>query len=104
MRTIISIIVVLFAGTQVFAQSPETKSVSDQKKTEKVTLKITGMTCVGCANHIHKTLSEKKGVVDNEVKYPGDIAIITYRPNEIKIEEIIHLIEKSGYKAKKLKS
>lgn len=77
---------------------------SNQDKTEKVKLKITGMTCAGCANHIHKALSEKKGIVDNEVKYPGDVAIITYRPGEIKLEEIIQAIEKSGYKVKKLKS
>ena len=98
------IIAIVVISIQAFGQSTEQKSVTTQEKTEKVTLKISGMTCSGCAKHIHKALTELKGIVDNEVRYPGDIAVVTYQPGEIKVEEIIRAIEKSGYKAKKLKS
>jgi len=102
-QTFISAVALIFIfNIESLAQSG--RADSSQEKTEKVKLKVTGMTCAGCANHIHKALSEKKGIVDNEVKYPGDIAIITYRPGEIKLEEIIRAIEKGGYKVKKLKS
>jgi copper chaperone CopZ len=103
-RAIITIITVVLAGIQLFAQTSQPESATAQEKTEKVTLKITGMTCAGCSNQIHKALTEKDGIVDNEVKYPGNIAIITYKPGKIKLEEILRTIEKSGYKAKKLKS
>jgi copper chaperone CopZ len=105
MNVLISIVVLILTfNAQTFGQSDKTDSDVDQQKTKQVKLKITGMTCGGCANHIHRALSETKGVVDMEVKYPGDSAIITYKPNEIKFEEIIRTIEKSGYNAKKLKS
>lgn len=64
-----------------------------------VTLKITGMSCVGCASYIHTALSKTDGVISDEVKYPGDIAIIKYEASKISEKEIIAIIEKTGYKA-----
>ncbi len=39
------------------------------------------------------------GVISDEVKYPGDIAIIKYEASKISEKEIIAVIEKAGYKA-----
>lgn len=74
-----------------------TESLKEEPKT--VTLKVTGMTCGGCANNIHTALSKKDGIIKNEVKYPGDVAVIKYDPNKITEKEIIATIEKAGYKA-----
>jgi mercuric ion binding protein len=75
-----------------------------QEKMETVKLKISGMTCAGCASHVHKVLSETPGVVGNAVEYPGDIAVIRYNPDKTKPELIIEAIEKSTpYKAKLIK-
>lgn len=71
--------------------------LKDDNKTVK--LKVKGMTCGGCSNHIHDALSKKKGIIENEVKYPGDVAIVKYDPEKISLEEIIKTIEKAGYKA-----
>ncbi len=72
-----------------------TDNVQDSKT---VKLKITGMTCGGCAGHVHKVLSETVGVLDNSVEYPGNIAIIEYDPNKISPEEITKTIqEKTNY-------
>lgn len=68
-----------------------------------ITLKITGMSCAGCASHIHTALSKIEGIISDEVKYPGDIAVVKYDASKIKIEEIIKVIEKAGYKAEVLK-
>lgn len=74
-----------------------------QVETKTVTLKITGMTCGGCAKHVHSALSKKDGIIENEVKYPGDIATIKYNPNKITVAEIIKTIETTGYKAQEMK-
>lgn len=74
-----------------------TEIIKGEPKT--VTLKITGMTCAGCAGSIHTALSKKNGIINDEVKYPGDVAIIKYDPAKIKEDEIIKIIEKAGYKA-----
>ena len=69
-----------------------------------VTLKITGMSCAGCASHIHAALSQSAGIISDEVKYPGDVAIIKYESSKISEKEIIAVIEKTGYKAVVIKS
>lgn len=71
---------------------------------QSVILKITGMTCAGCASHIHTALSKTDGVLSDEVKYPGDIATIKYDAAKISEKEIIAVIEKTGYKAEVIKS
>ena len=95
----------LFAGTQICgcgscstanAQTSTINQSVSQPRT--VTLKITGMTCGGCANSIHNSLLAKNGIIENEVKYPGNMATIKYDPEKITEKEIIATIEKVGYK------
>lgn len=69
-----------------------------------VTLKITGMSCAGCASHIHTALSKTDGVISDEVKYPGDIATVKYDASKVSEKEIIAVIEKTGYKAEVIKN
>ena len=76
--------------------------INEEPKT--VTLKITGMSCEGCASHIHTALSKIEGVISDEVKYPGDIETIKYDASKISDKEIITVIEKIGYKAEVIKS
>lgn len=76
--------------------------INEDPKT--VTLKITGMSCAGCASHIHTALSKTEGVISDEVKYPGDIAAVKYDASKISEKEIITVIEKTGYKAEVIKS
>lgn len=93
-----------FAGSQICgcgsckAQTPTEKAVSKSEPKE-VRLKITGMTCAGCTNHINSALSKANGVIKNEVKYPGNVAIIKYDASKTTVSEIIKSIEKTGYKA-----
>jgi mercuric ion binding protein len=89
------------------ASASSEKSLAQEVKqanTETVKLKITGMTCAGCASHVHKALSETPGVVDNSVEYPGNVAVIQYDPGKTKPALIIEAIEKStSYKAELIK-
>lgn len=72
--------------------------------TKIVELKVTGMTCQGCADHIISALSEKKGVIKSDVKVSGGPASITYDPATTNETEIIKTIEETGYKAEPVKS
>lgn len=74
-------------------------SMSGKEEPKTVTLKITGMSCAGCANSIHTALSKTGGIISDEVKYPGDIATVKYDASKISVEDIIKVIEKAGYKA-----
>lgn len=76
--------------------------IKEEPKT--VTLKITGMSCAGCSNHIHTALSKTEGVISDDVIYPGEVATIKYDAAKISEKEIIAVIEKAGYKAEIVKN
>lgn len=74
-----------------------------QEASKALKLKITGMTCAGCSNHISNALKEVDGIIEHKVEYPGDLATIQYDPKKTNSEAIIKVIEKTGYKAEFIK-
>lgn len=108
---IISATVILFFATQICEcgckVNAQTSNINQesipQTQTKTVTLKITGMTCGGCSKTIHSSLSKKDGILENEVKFPGDMAIVKYDPAKITEKEIVAIIEKAGYKTEIIK-
>ncbi len=76
------------------------KPIKEAAKGNKVELKITGMTCGGCAASVSRVLGKTQGVLDQEVKFPGDVAVITYDPEKVKPEDLVAVIEeKTNFKA-----
>ena len=69
------------------------------EKTKTVKLKITGMTCSGCSNHVTQTLEGVKGVLKVDLEYPDDVATIEYDATTTKKEDLIAAVEKINYKA-----
>ena len=78
---------------------PTQKNFQKSEIPKIVEVKITGMSCAGCANHIHSALSKTEGVISDDIKYPGNVAIIKYNSSIISEDQIIKVIEKVGYKA-----
>lgn len=79
------------------AQTSVKSITKEEPKTVK--LKITGMTCASCSNHVAKTLKELDGVLEQKVEYPGDVATVKYNPAKTSVAAIIKTVEKLGYKA-----
>lgn len=98
-RLVLILSLVIISGlSEVTAQ--KTEPVSERRGGKEVKLKITGLTCAGCNSHLSTLLSEMAGIIDNSVEYPGDIAVIQYDPEKLKVDEIIAIIEeKTSYKA-----
>ncbi len=67
--------------------------------TKTVKLKITGITCAGCSNHVSNTIKNIEGVIGQTVEYPEDFATIRYDTLKTDPTEMIKAIEKVGYKA-----
>lgn len=85
LKSFLAVVVLFFCVAAVQAQ--------DQAKVETVEVKVTGMMCGGCSSKVHKVLNETDGVLDNEVKYPGDVAIVKYNPEKINPADIVEAIE-----------
>lgn len=81
----------------VFGQTKENPfSIASTKVVE---LKVTGMTCQSCADHVTGALSKKEGVIKSDVKFAENSAAVTYDPTKTSETEIISAINGTGYKA-----
>ncbi len=64
---------------------------------KKVILKVEGMTCSACSNHVEKYVKKQKGVIDVSVNLVLGQALIYYEDN-ILIDTLFNYINESGYK------
>ena len=65
--------------------------------TQRIMMRIGGMTCASCAQTIENALRKKKGVREASVNLATEKAAVTYSPNEISYEEIKDVVEDVGY-------
>ncbi len=64
---------------------------------KKIILKVDGMTCSACSNHVEKYLKKQNGIIDVSVNLVLGQALIYYDDN-IDIETLGSFINESGYK------
>lgn len=65
----------------------------------RVTLRIEGMTCGGCAISARRVLTRLDGVRSADVSYENQRAVVTYDTSKVTIEQMIAAIKTLGYKA-----
>lgn len=70
----------------------------------KVELVVTGMTCDGCANALHNALLAADGVFSADVSFASGKAAVSYDAKKLKVDDLIALVSKAGYKASAGKS
>ncbi len=66
---------------------------------KKITLGISGMTCVACSNAITKHLSKQNGILSANVNLVMANATIEYDEQVLNIKQIENFIKQSGYKS-----
>ena len=65
----------------------------------KKTLKIKGMTCASCVRAVEKSVARMDAVLDVNVNLANEKMHIEYDEEKTSIDEIISLIEETGYQA-----
>lgn len=85
------------ADLKMHGQKVEIENEPKGIKKERVDLPITGMSCASCAVTIQKGLSELHGVNKASVNLATSKATIFYNPKEIRVEDLISSVRKSGY-------
>ncbi|MCR8433650.1 MAG: cation-translocating P-type ATPase [Crenarchaeota archaeon] len=65
---------------------------------EKATFRVEGMTCVNCARAMEITLKRLKGIKKVEVSFPLGKVYVEFEEEFLGPEEIIKVIEESGYR------
>ena len=61
-------------------------------------LPITGMSCANCAANITRTVSKLDGVTNANANFAAETAIISFDPDKIGSNDIIHTIHDLGFK------
>lgn len=64
---------------------------------KSISLHVTGMTCASCVNRIEKNISKLGGIIEATVNLANEKVNIRFNSTEISIDEIICVINKSGY-------
>lgn len=66
---------------------------------EKIALNIFGMHCASCASNIESALRKIAGVMSANVNFAKDSCLIEFDPKELTPQDLISVIEKTGYRA-----
>jgi Cu+-exporting ATPase len=64
---------------------------------EKTLIRISGMHCASCAQTIEKALKKEKGIINVNVNFATEKAVVEYDPAEITLERIGKIISEVGY-------
>ncbi len=65
--------------------------------TGRVELPITGMTCTNCSRTITRKLNKLDGVLEADVNYANERAIVTYAAGSVEKSDLIHTIQQAGF-------
>nr|WP_072975047.1 heavy metal translocating P-type ATPase [Tissierella praeacuta] len=71
---------------------------------KKVNIDIVGMTCAACSNRVERVLAKQEGVLSVVVNLLANKANIEFDTDKIKPEELVKVIEKTGYNVPLLKT
>ncbi|KAB1187218.1 MULTISPECIES: heavy metal translocating P-type ATPase [Haloferax] len=58
---------------------------------------ISGMSCANCADANRRSLESLPGVVDAEVNFATDEAVVTYNPADVTLDDLYQAVEDAGY-------
>ena len=101
------IIITIFAALSIafpyyyhifYPKSETTITKIDENNIYKVELKIQGMTCKGCEEHISYALQNLDGVIKTSVSYQKGNAIVEFDKTKISQNDIIKAVDSTGYK------
>lgn len=67
--------------------------------TERVDLKISGMTCAACSSRVERTLGGLEGVLRANVNFAMEKATVEYDPSRVSLSGLKKAVEDAGYKA-----
>ena len=94
----------LIGITQVNAQcckptdSKVKKENTTQQEGKTVKLKITGMTCNGCASHVENDVNKLPGIVKVDASYEEATAKVKFDQTKVSLAQIEEAINGTGYK------
>lgn len=66
---------------------------------EKIVLKVSGMSCKHCVQHVEKALQQSEGVISARVDLDVEKAYVSFDPAALSEETVLQVIRDTGYEA-----
>lgn len=95
-----ALITLLAAVSPTLATSPAPKAPAKKAAFSTAKLKIEGMHCDGCAKGVAQKLQGVKGVKSAKVTVKSSDAVVQYDPAQVKPQDLVQAVQRSGYGAK----
>jgi copper ion binding protein len=92
---LIIVALIVFGLTATINAQSETKT--DEKKVEKKTYSVEGMTCQGCVSSVETKLGKIDGVEKYKVDLDKGEAVVEYDPEKVKSDDIEKEFEGTSY-------
>jgi Cu+-exporting ATPase len=64
---------------------------------EKVSFKVTGMTCAACSQRVENALNDTDNVVEAAVNLPVEKATVTYDAEQMAVQDLVEVVKNTGY-------
>jgi Cu+-exporting ATPase len=71
--------------------------LNEERNTQKVTLKVKGMSCTACASQIEKSLNKMEGITSATVNFAAEKTTIQYDPKKVRLIDMQKTISGIGY-------
>lgn len=81
-----------------FGDNKKEVIVVDKSNIQKIDIKIEGMTCDACQNHVNHAVNELPGIIDVKTSYSEGNAVVEFDTTQTNILEIEKAINSTGYK------
>jgi len=69
----------------------------DLMANQTVSVPVTGMSCVNCAQNIERAVQKMASVETSNVNFAAEQAVVSFDPEQLTIEELVDSIEGAGY-------
>ncbi|MBE0451419.1 MAG: copper-translocating P-type ATPase [Clostridia bacterium] len=71
--------------------------LNEERNTQKVTLKVKGMSCTACSGQIEKSLNKMEGIATATVNFAAEKTTIQYDPKKVRLIDIQKKVSALGY-------
>lgn len=82
-----------------YSDNSDNTIVVDQKDKQELVIKVEGMTCDACQNHIDHTVNEVDGVISSQSSYDNGSTTVVFDKSKTSYDQIVAAINSTGYKA-----
>ncbi len=80
-------------GVEPFDKEP---TVEEQENSKQVSLAVSGMGCMSCANRIQNSILRSTGVVEAQVDHMTGIARVVYNPQMSSLNDLFQAVVRAG--------